>query len=262
MPQTRFFVINLPQQTERRASILDQFRKINIEPELIQAVDGRRLDDETIATHYSQTAANEKNGREMTLGEIGCALSHQSVYRKMIDERISWAMIVEDDAALGNDFLELLDVISKQINSSTSEIILFSHVERYTQWGRKRIFDRYSLVKPTRANGSQCYLLTVTAAHALLRLNYPICRPIDRWIDFMKSDAVRIRAIVPYCVGLATCEKDSTIEPERKIQKASAPPKSYLWSWIEKYLYRKLLYKLVYNLLIKIILREKKQKLA
>jgi glycosyl transferase family 25 len=255
MSQAHIFVINLPQQADRRESILTQLSSIGIEAEIVQAVDGRKLSAEAIAAQHNESAAKTGGRRGMTHGEIGCALSHQSVYRRMIERGLPWAVIIEDDAQLEADFLLVLNTIVRRLDSVCPEIYLFSHVARYTNWGREKLTDRYWLVKPVIAHGGQCYLLTVAAAQALLRANYPVCVPIDNWSRFLKQGVARIRAVMPYCVGLAPCEKTSTIEPERQAQKTT-DNKNSIQRWIKKYLYQKILYRL----LIQYILREKKQK--
>lgn len=256
MLPTSIFVINLPGQSDRRISISTQLDSTGLGYEIVPAVDGRKLSSEELGAHYRRDSVEAGVRREMTLGEIGCALSHQSVYRRMIEQGLPWAVIVEDDARLGTDFPSLLGAVVDRLDTGLPEIYLFSHIARYTNWGRRRILGKYWLVNPVRAHGGHCYLLTVAAARALLRINYPVHAPIDSWIRFQREGSVTIRAVVPYGVGLAACEKNSTIEPERRARRAS-DSKRWFW-WIEKYLYRKVLYRL----LIKYILREHKQELT
>jgi glycosyl transferase family 25 len=258
MAPTSVFVVNLPQQAERREFISAQLKVAGIGAEIIEAVDGRRLSAQELAACYREDAAKALLPGGMTAGEVGCALSHLSIYRRMLERGLPWAVVMEDDALLGRDFRPVLNAVVQQLDSSRPEICLFSLVDKYTNWGRKKIVHKYWLVRPMRAHSGHCYLLTSAAAKALLEFNYPVHSPIDNWMYFGGRGIARVRAVVPYCVGWAPCEKDSTIEPERKTRDAepAGSPARRLRQWCRTKLYERFLYQLG----IKQILRVKKQR--
>lgn len=255
----RLFVINLPQQVDRRNLMMAQLKVARTVAELISAVDGRALSVEEVQANYDDAGARAALGRSMSRGEIGCALSHQSIYRRMIDQGLPWAVILEDDALVGGEFQAALGAISAQLDGARSEIYMLTHVDKYTDWGRRRILRRHWLVKPVRAYRAHCYVITQAAARALLQFNHPIRVPADYWMTFQRAGIVTIRAVVPYCVGSAPCEQNSVIESERRFEETRAAKVGTLrlWDWIEKHLY----WKLLYQLGIKQVLRIKKQKL-
>lgn len=259
MGTVNVFVINLPEQVTRRALMAAQLQAAAIDAEIVAATNGKTMTAEQINAVYDAAAAKAVCGRELARGEIGCALSHQSLYRRVLDQRLDWAVIMEDDALLGRDFCRVLDAVKRRLDASAPQVYLFSHVERYTNWGRRELVPRrYWLVKPVRAFGGHCYLVTAAAARVLLDANQPIHVPVDYWMTYQKRAVVTPLAVVPYCVGYAPSEMDSVIRPERAQKEAEKREAAAfrLWPWIEKFLYRKLLYQLG----IKQLLRVKKQR--
>lgn len=259
MTPTSVFVINLVEQSNRRALMLAQLKAAGIDGEIVEAINGIGLSAEQFALAYDAAAAKATCGRELARGEIGCALSHQSIYRRVVAQGLPWAVILEDDTLLGRDFRPVLSAVVDSLDAHVPMVYLFSHVERYTNWGRRKLAaGRHWLVTPVRAYGGHCYLVTAAAARALLQSNQPVHFPVDYWMTYRKLGAVKLRAVVPYCVGYAPSEQDSVIRPERALKESQGRKgkRQPLWRRFGKYLY----WKLLYQLGIKQCLRIKKQR--
>ena len=54
-------------------------------------------------------------GRDIGIGEIGCALSHLSIYNKILQDGLAGALIFEDDVLIKN--LNILDITNRSIES-------------------------------------------------------------------------------------------------------------------------------------------------
>jgi glycosyl transferase family 25 len=256
---TNVFVINLAEQTNRRALMLAQLKAAGIDGEIVEAISGTVLSPEQIASVYDAAAAKATCGRELARGEIGCALSHQSIYRRVLAQDLPWAVIIEDDTLLGRDFPPVLSAVVGSLDAHVPTVYLFSHVERYTNWGRQRLTPgRRWLVTPVRAYGGHCYLVTTAAARALLESNQPIHFPVDYWMTYRKLGAVKLRAVVPYCAGYAPPEQDSVIRAERALKESQGRKGEAQSAWrrFGKYLY----WKVLYQLGVKQCLRVKKQR--
>jgi len=91
------FVVNLKKDREKKEFIIALCKKYGLQIEFIDAVDGRNLSRANILDVYSKEEAIKNIGRELSSGEIGCALSHKKIYKKMLDENINQALILEDD---------------------------------------------------------------------------------------------------------------------------------------------------------------------
>lgn len=78
------FVINLPQSQNRRESVQNELNKIGITANFIDAVYGKLLTEDELSRLIVKT-------NYLSLGEIGCALSHLKIYKMMIDEQLPYA---------------------------------------------------------------------------------------------------------------------------------------------------------------------------
>lgn len=97
------FVISLVGAT-RRAAMARQLARWDGAWSFVDAVDGRTLTEAETAECCNQQRATRRVGRPLSPSEIGTALSHASIYRRMIAENIERALILEDDAVLEERF--------------------------------------------------------------------------------------------------------------------------------------------------------------
>ena len=61
---------------------------------------------------YDLALANFVTGGNLSDGELGCLLSHQLVYKKILDEGVEWGIVMEDDAEAlteANTLIEMAD---------------------------------------------------------------------------------------------------------------------------------------------------------
>ncbi|NDL01285.1 glycosyltransferase family 25 protein [Photorhabdus bodei] len=102
----KIFIVNLKKDIERKKSIQHQSEKLELDVEFIEAVNGRELSQDEI-----KLFCPDFHKSSMTLGELGCSLSHLKIYEKMVKENIQLALIMEDDAEIGRDIREILDFL-------------------------------------------------------------------------------------------------------------------------------------------------------
>lgn len=248
------FVINLADDHARRASMTGQLEALDLRYRLFPAVDGRALSEEALAQHYDPDTARVQY-RALSAGEIGCALSHLGVYRAMVSEGIGHALILEDDARLGLAVPEVLGRLEAAYSSEENTVVLLSYVDKYTRWGRRALGDGFQVVKPYqhswRAHG---YVVTLAAARSMAAALYPVWSAADFWKRFDDRGIVQVRAVVPYCIGLADLSDASNLETERAIN-AEAGRRHDLLFYLHRYLYRRL----VYQIAVRPFLRVKRQ---
>ena len=65
----------------------EQLDKLGLEFEFFTAVDGRMLVGDELK-NYSKKQSLKMTGRELSLGEIGCYLSHVKIWEEMIEEEM------------------------------------------------------------------------------------------------------------------------------------------------------------------------------
>lgn len=100
----RIFYINRDVDTHRRELMETALRDAGIEAERVRGVDGYDAPD-WLAKYYD---------RKMPPGETGCSSSHLLVYSKILEEKLPWAVVLEDDARPLPGFLGVVkDAIAK-----------------------------------------------------------------------------------------------------------------------------------------------------
>ena len=62
-------------------------------------------------------------GRDMSLGEIGCAYGHQLAYESLLQTTNNWALILEDDADMQAPILSLFRTIQQKDDPSVISLI-------------------------------------------------------------------------------------------------------------------------------------------
>src|ERR1022692_4104238 len=119
----KVFVISL-EGSKRRVHIINEFKKINLEFEFIDAVNGHSLKLESDPlVNYEMVL---KHPKWLTPGAIGCGLSHVKCYQKVIDEKLDFALIFEDDISFNFDIIDIVKKC-KEITSD-DEVTLFFYL--------------------------------------------------------------------------------------------------------------------------------------
>lgn len=106
MSNIRVFVINLPKDVKRREFMEKQLNDLRVSYEF---VDGKHGSDSIVIESCDDALAIKEHGKVLTVGEKGCAFAHRSVYEKMVNEKIPYALIMEDDVILQKNFPEILE---------------------------------------------------------------------------------------------------------------------------------------------------------
>ena len=69
----------------------------DFEFERVNAIDGSKLKHNELKHHYDVDLNRRQYHSVLTLGEIGCYLSHRKVWQKIVDEHLDFALVLEDD---------------------------------------------------------------------------------------------------------------------------------------------------------------------
>jgi len=254
MMKHRTFVISLPGSTARQESIAAQLARHQIEFSWKDAVNGRALDEQTLERLYDAERAEREGGRQLSRGEIGCALSHLDIYQTMLDQELDTVLVLEDDAALSSNFGEQLEQVCEAVDWNQTDMVLLSHVHKYTDWGARKVGKGLRLVRPVTAYCSNGYLISRQGAAKLLAALRPVWQPADCWNYLQRKEVLRIHAIVPYIVNHSRLAEDSLIGKDLRTQTADEAAHS------SGRLLKKVIYdKFIYQLLVKPLLRIRKQ---
>lgn len=205
----KIFVVNLKKHTERLDRILEQFERFNITNfEIVEAVDGKELTQSQLDICYDPEAAVQLL-RKLTSGEIGCALSHVEVCRRIIKENRR-CLVIEDDVIILDSFKNFVDLEIedpcdvvffgvctsniesdncgktypyKNVRYSTNANGLTTRCYLENSYAGFGGIDFYDIDKQSSnvdfLIGTSAYAPSVSTCHAIINFNYPAKVPAD-----------------------------------------------------------------------------------
>ena len=178
------YVISLQRAWERREHITHEFERVNLPFEFFDAIDGTRLNDETLASVDRET-------RQKTImppldnSALACLLSHMEVFRQLVNSGDRMAAIFEDDCLLNPDIHDILGALE----AGPAD---FDAVMLHERDGRRDPIKRFRPVRPITSGyvlgrvrfydyGARGYVITRAGAEHMLR-EFP--RPVHEidWI--------------------------------------------------------------------------------
>lgn len=204
------FVINLKRSSERRISISKQLSNLDLDCEYIEAVDGMQFTPYEIVEKYGEQVfyTNTYNKQRMTLGSLGCLLSHIKFYDLMIENNIPVACVLEDDAELAPRFADVLN--SKTLVEVPWGVLLLGHYSMFRKsfnkgaeaaYWRKKVCRGHYIARPAEFPFTTLgYLIKLETAKKLRDFAFPIRMPAD-WVTGnteLVGDPLKI--ITPPCV--------------------------------------------------------------
>lgn len=170
------WVLNLERDSEKRFFMQQQLEELAIDYELINAVDKETLTPEDLQRYSAQNAL-KSIGRELSRGEIGCALSHAKMWERIVKERHPEVLILEDDVRIGRSLAAVL--ANRHRFPADYELINLSTDAPQVPFG-DYITDIYRVSNHQRdALSTLAYMITRKGAGKLLDKVYPIRWPAD-----------------------------------------------------------------------------------
>lgn len=205
------YVINLARSSDRRERISTELTNLGVDFEIFDAVDGFQLTDEDMAL-YSRARSRREGGRELSVGEIGCALSHLRLYQKLVSSNHDEFLILEDDAEFG--------VAGREIVKRRDRFVAdWEHVNFCTDARTKpfgdRVWDIYRLARFSgMANGTVAYLINRAGAEKLLAHGLPVAYAADDLTGSTKVTGLNSYGVFPpvatYSRGAGTISRPNT----------------------------------------------------
>lgn len=192
------WVISLARAVDRRRSVRTSFTAAGIPFELFDAVDGRALEPAE-RRRYSRWRSLYEVGRDLTLGDVGCSLSHLRVYEQMVAEGIPEVVVVEDDVQPSPALVDVL--AGRHALPPDWEVVtmhsLFPSADPQPL-PTPPIADGYRVCRYRRIPfGTQCYLVSLAAARRLLAVGYPVRMPPDELLYRRRPAGLRVYGIEP-----------------------------------------------------------------
>ena len=186
------FLINLDRHPDRLASARARLARVGVHAERVAAVDGAALSPAARRAAVSRFHALLARGRLYTPGQIGCALSHHAVYRRMIDEDIPAALVFEDDVLPTPGFSASLSAAEVLIDAKLPQVFLFSDGTYPPLPCDGNVFTRTQ-----NGDCAEAYIVTLPAARELLHVNSPMVVMHDNWSRFAARGHIELYRATP-----------------------------------------------------------------
>lgn len=196
------FVINLDHCADRLESTQKQLTSCGIAMERFPAVYGKGLTLQHVEECYDPELNRAKFRRPLSPGEIGCYLSHRAVWRKMVEQNISTAIVLEDDITVEAGFP---DVVQQVRRLKGWDMIKLSDNRNGQGEDALPLDDTYRLVNFHKVpNCTTGYAISLSGAKKLLSREL-FYRPVDVDLQFYKEFDLTLYSILPYTIWPAAC---------------------------------------------------------
>lgn len=192
----KVFLINLDESIDRLAFCQKQFAKYGIDFERVEAVSGRDLSSEQIDQFYDRKRNRTSYKKELSIGELGCYLSHRKCWEKIVEEQLDYAVILEDDIIISSVFKDFSMLFEKLYNWDFVRLAFSTRNVPVVQ--SHSLIDKYNLVyyKKVPIN-TLAQAVSYEGAKKLLNVTAKVYRPIDADLKHYWEKVVSIPAIYP-----------------------------------------------------------------
>lgn len=201
------YVISAPNAHERRETVLANFKAHGLEPQFFEAVMGNKLPSEKLKNMKVDTGF-------MSLGEVGCILSHLGIYKKLLKSHEPYVFIFEDESYLTDLFFEDLPEIQSFMESHTDPVVLILY--KTVAHTHPVIYKsgRPFILRTLGGTASHGYVINRKAAENMLRVQSPPRMEIDAWAQYYKLNLLNI-----YCTENRLVHLDEKTAQESIIDK-------------------------------------------
>jgi glycosyl transferase, family 25 len=206
-------VINPRDFADRRRSIEQQLQALDLKYEFIHSFDICDLDDATIKLYFTNSL--------LSPGQRSCALKHLQAMRLIVERDWQRALVLEDDAILGDGFVEGVRESLVESSKLCSPYVLFigSGGNQYTP-RRLRVPGR-RLYKSDRGRLGEAYVLGSQAAR--LRVEWIESKGIPLPIDNLFEQIDRESGVAMYWLEPPVVEQGSKNGHFRSVLEPALP---------------------------------------
>jgi glycosyl transferase family 25 len=163
--ENNIWIINLDKSKDRMDKIKKNFEEHKIKFNRFSAIYGKNVSDEYMDKNVSFICKNFL----CNYGLIGCAASHKTLWKQLINSKENFYIIFEDDIKLTEKSFEIIKKIIPYLNSEDIDYLNLNCIT-YGCGIQKTIFsiDEYKFGKPRMPLQTGSYIITKKGANKLL----------------------------------------------------------------------------------------------
>lgn len=196
--------------------------RLGITPKFFNAVDGRLMSSETLESHINRIRAQQEYG-PLSAAEIGTSLSHIGIYREMVQKQLPYAVILEDDVCLDDNFAAYLHAhgpegLPAHFAPTNAVMVQLTHIARGKRFGSKNLNNIKNKIVPASGGVwlASGYFITLATAEKLAANLYPVWTVADHWNRFNEKHFVSLWALQRNIVWETQEAQASNLSPTRK----------------------------------------------
>ncbi|XP_034471649.1 glycosyltransferase 25 family member [Drosophila innubila] len=182
------FMINLLRRPERREKMERIFNEIGLDVEHFPAVDGKELNAQLVqqmGISFLPGYEDPYHHRPMTMGEIGCFLSHYRIWQQIVERQLQQVLILEDDIRFKPYFKSNALRVLEQVEKLDYDLIYFGR-KRLKEENEPWVDGTDNLVHVGYSYWTLAYVITLQGANKLLAAK-PLENliPVDEFLPIM-----------------------------------------------------------------------------
>ena len=217
------FFVNRDRDEERRAAIELELENASIVGERIAGVEGLAVPWDLRPFFFD----GDSPPTQLDGGEVGCYASHLKAMKIIVERRLGYALIIEDDALLPGDLNATIDSVLENLPDEWDLVHLCNEpcraVKTLAQIGNSRTLIRYSRVPA----GTVGYLVSYAGAKKFL---VPVKRiwPVDT--DFRRpwEFGMEVYGVAPKVIG-HNGELPAAIQSRSRRRRGIPVPSAKCW---------------------------------
>lgn len=185
------FVINLKSASDRRVQIEKRLKELQINYEIIDAVEGSTidiLDATTIDTEWFK-----RNAHWVSKGALACSLSHRKAMQAVIDQGLDYGLILEDDTLLEEQLPAFLTTAGEFLKNKEVVLLYYASMKSCKlsrTGGAKTEVPGVELVVPVvpaQVITANAYVLSKESCKSLITFQSPVKATADQWGMFYEK---------------------------------------------------------------------------
>ncbi|XP_061634542.1 procollagen galactosyltransferase 2 isoform X2 [Phyllopteryx taeniolatus] len=185
------FLINLKRRLDRRSRMLKTMSALGLRATLSAAVDGKALNTSQLQALGIEMMPGYKDpysGRVLTRGEIGCFLSHHSIWSQVVERGLQKVLVLEDDVRFEPRFKRRLQAILDDVDKAQLawDLIYVGRKRMQVQQPERSVDGVNNLVEADYSYWTLGYVLSLRGATKLLDAK-PFAKmlPVDEFLPIM-----------------------------------------------------------------------------
>ncbi len=190
-----------------------QLDKLGLTAEFMPAVNGKKMSLEQL-----REITHDFDNSGLTAGEIGCSLSHISIYKKMVAENIQNALILEDDSIISSDLPDVLSSLESKNCYDKPHTYLLTSPQCYDKSSPIQIHGEYQSFKFIDAWNAHGYVINIAAATKMANSLNPVFLEADQWKHFSRAGYMNISCVAPILISNRDFSREnSNLEYDRAL---------------------------------------------